>query len=37
LTGLTPADFRDNPSSVFQLGHETCARRHSAVDRWRRF
>jgi predicted nucleotidyltransferase len=22
LTGLTPADFRDNPSSVFQLGHE---------------
>jgi predicted nucleotidyltransferase len=22
LTGLTPADFRDNPSSVSQLGHE---------------
>ena len=22
LTGLTPADFRDNPTSIFQLGHE---------------
>jgi predicted nucleotidyltransferase len=21
LTGLTPADFRDNPNSVFQVGH----------------
>lgn len=22
LTGLTSADFRDNPTSIFQLGHE---------------
>ena len=24
LAGVTPADFRDSPNSVFQLGHSAC-------------